>query len=73
MIHTDSFISKDLRGILLSLWAVLDDEPEFFAVLERLRNEQNPDADANSPGLDSEERAALVGDSNAPSLRRSDQ
>ncbi|WP_417564087.1 DUF4365 domain-containing protein [Microbacterium sp.] len=65
MIHTDSFVTKELKGILLGLWAVLDDEPEFLAVLEQLWKEQNPDAAAAPPWLGSEERAVTADESNS--------
>jgi tetratricopeptide (TPR) repeat protein len=35
MLHTDKIITRELRVLLLDLWGHLDDEKEFFAILER--------------------------------------
>lgn len=35
MVHTEKIIDKKLRVLLLDLWGHLDDEKEFFAILER--------------------------------------
>lgn len=46
MVHTDSFITRELKSVLLSLWAALDDESEFMGVLQRIWQDQNPGTDA---------------------------